>query len=315
MTPLQLELRTIQIADQVLKKQPVEDTLIELKSEWPKETYEAARQLAGHANAARGEPIIWIIGLHDKSRQVTGADDQELSQWYAQMKSHHEAGRAPDMLMQRTVPYQGKTLVAMLFDTQSPPYLVKNPEFGRTKGVRISLEMPWREATAARSATREDILRLLAPLELLPECQVLDIVATHGRRHGSNLDFHLEITVYLIPRSERRVVIPVQQCEGELDFGEVTVELHVEHMRSATSLHSQEERRRRSLIFEEPNSLVVEGPGVALFYVSAARSIDGITARRADVLFSMRPAGASMPIKIAETLTRRTEHQRFTWDR
>ncbi|XXX79036.1 hypothetical protein WMF30_09695 [Sorangium sp. So ce134] len=125
MNSRQLEARTIQIADQVINNHPIEDTVVELKSEWPKDSYEAARQLAGAANAARGENILWIIGIHDKSRRVTGADAQEMSQWYSQVKSHHDAGMAPDLITHVNVPYQDKMLTAMLFDTQRAPYLVK----------------------------------------------------------------------------------------------------------------------------------------------------------------------------------------------
>jgi hypothetical protein len=44
----------------------------------------AARKIAGHANAARGEPILWIIGLDEDDHQVTGASDVELADWWAQ---------------------------------------------------------------------------------------------------------------------------------------------------------------------------------------------------------------------------------------
>ena len=57
----------------------------------------AARKIAGHANAARGEPILWIIGLDEDDHQVTGASDVELADWWAQAT----AALSPDVVSAR----------------------------------------------------------------------------------------------------------------------------------------------------------------------------------------------------------------------
>lgn len=303
-TPRQLEARTIDIVDRVIANQPNEDDLVELKSEWPAGIYEAARQLAGHANAAHGERILWIIGVHDKSRRVTGADAQEMSQWYAQIKGHHDAGMAPELVTYLNVPYGENMLAAMLFDTQRAPYVVKNPEYGKQKGVFISLEVPWRQGTAVRSARREDLLRMLAPMELLPGCKVLDIARVNSLQHGRQLDFHLEFTLYLTPRSDRRVVIPIHDCEGEIRFANTVIQLSVDKMRSVASSFTKEDSSRRPLIFEEPNTLVFEGPGAFHVYATALRSTKDITDSHVGIVLTMLPAGSSVPIKITEVMTR-----------
>jgi hypothetical protein len=68
--------------DRVVRNQPVEDSRVELKAEWPRDPSRAARRLAGHANAARQEPILWLIGVDEGARSVPGADYANLAFWW-----------------------------------------------------------------------------------------------------------------------------------------------------------------------------------------------------------------------------------------
>ena len=47
-----------------------DDARVELKREWPTDRSRAARRIAGHANAAEGREIIWVIGVDEKKRQT-----------------------------------------------------------------------------------------------------------------------------------------------------------------------------------------------------------------------------------------------------
>lgn len=60
----QVEEKVLNAVETVLAGGSVEDSRIECKSDWP--SVDKVRQLAGHANAARGETIIWIIGIDEK---------------------------------------------------------------------------------------------------------------------------------------------------------------------------------------------------------------------------------------------------------
>lgn len=51
-----------------------------------------------------------------------------------------------------------KTIVALLFETTSAPFVIKVPNSDR-------LEIPWREGTRTRSATRAEVLRMLSLLQ------------------------------------------------------------------------------------------------------------------------------------------------------
>ena len=73
------------------------------------------------------------------------------------------------------IPVDNKTVVALLFETDRAPFVIKNQAYGSPGGGSVELEVPWRENTAIRSARRSDLIRLLAPLELLPEIEILDI--------------------------------------------------------------------------------------------------------------------------------------------
>src|SRR2546421_7601874 len=150
----QLESWTLEVLDRVTSGNPVEDSRVELKREWPKPT-EAARRIAGHANAAQGEPILWIIGVDDKAQSVIGADRKELADWYPSVVSQFD-DVAPE-LQDLAVPYHGATVVALLFETDRAPFLVKNP-----LGGHIDWEVPWRQGTKTQSIRRTNLIRLLS---------------------------------------------------------------------------------------------------------------------------------------------------------
>jgi hypothetical protein len=61
------------------------DFLVELKREWILEI-KAARRIAGHANAARGENYTLAIGV-DEKQGVIGADAANLASWYPAVES------------------------------------------------------------------------------------------------------------------------------------------------------------------------------------------------------------------------------------
>jgi hypothetical protein len=64
MNPTQIETWALRVIERVEARQPNEDSRVELKREWPAQPNRAARQIAGHVNAARGEPVLWLIGLN-----------------------------------------------------------------------------------------------------------------------------------------------------------------------------------------------------------------------------------------------------------
>src|SRR5207302_68735 len=97
---------------------------------------------------------------------------QEPTIWYDQIKKRFEGQMAPRMTPV-IVHVDNQAVMALLFETTQPPYLVANPKFGREHGEVISYEVPWRENTSVRSATHADLVRLLVPLRHLPQIRIL----------------------------------------------------------------------------------------------------------------------------------------------
>jgi hypothetical protein len=206
MLPSQIENWALQIIERIEKKQPIEDSRVELKSEWI-EPQKGARRLAGHANAARGEPILWLIGVHEDNG-VIGVEKEELPVWINKVKSCFD-GIAPSP-QDIAVPYNGKTVIALLFETDRAPFVIKVPEHGKAKGVP-SHEVPWREGTEVRTAQRTDLIKILVPKLKDPEIEILNgSLKLFEHQQDITWIFHLE--VYITPSIGSSFVIPFHRC-------------------------------------------------------------------------------------------------------
>jgi hypothetical protein len=217
MKSFQIESWALRVIDAVQANRPNEDFLVELKREWIEEK-EAARRIAGHANAARGENILWLIGVDEKgAEKIIGAELQELSNWYARVESCFDE-IAPRMIP-LNIPIDRKTIVALLFETERAPFVVKSPD-----GVgKIQREVPWRENTGLRSARRSDLIRILSPLEKLPNLEIIDLGIKIGAKKtylGQSYDvgdeYPKELVVnasmYIVGRQGEKVIFPVHRC-------------------------------------------------------------------------------------------------------
>lgn len=180
----ELELWARDIVEKVLSNQPVEDSRVELKSEWI-EPEKAARRLGGHANAARGDSILWLIGIDEKNRMLATIDPVEFESWFKSVQSHFD-GFAPRLLLDVNIRIEGSTVVSLYFDTvHEAPYVIKS-----SKGGYPDFIVPWREGTRLRAARRQDLLSILVPIRrfsaLLDELEFNRVIARTG---GSN-DFY-----------------------------------------------------------------------------------------------------------------------------
>lgn len=170
----QIELLTIQAVDRVLNGLGNEDSLVEFKSIWPDP--EKPRQLAGHANSARGEEILWIIGVDEQSGVLTQPPPVDLADWWARMSKGFDGQVVPE-LTDLQVPIENGTVTALLFQTDRAPYVINSKGGGGEK------EIPIPTGTRTRSANRFEILRLLTPAVALPQCLLLEAnVDVHERQ-------------------------------------------------------------------------------------------------------------------------------------
>lgn len=220
MNSRQIESWALRVIDCVKKGQPNEDFLVELKRDWIDQE-KAARRIAGHANAARGENILWLIGV-DENQGVIGVNITDLASWYSTVESCFNE-LAPRMIP-LNIPVDGKTVVALFFETDRAPFVVKNPVYGSKGAGAVELEVPWRENTSIRSARRSDLIRLLAPLERLPEIEIIDCDFTATIKgedsFGNYIPDALELSIklYVVPKNNNRIVIPFHRCKVEFEM-------------------------------------------------------------------------------------------------
>jgi hypothetical protein len=219
MSPRQIEAWAIRVIEQVENKQNIEDTLVELKHEWPAEPNKAARRIGGQANAARGEPVLWLIGIDEKAGMIVGAPFSEYANWYPTVEKEFD-GIAPRCIPLNIRHKDGKVVVALLFETDRAPYVVRNPVHGQPNGGPVSFEVPWRNGSRIDSARRADLFKLLTPVAKLPEVEVLAAgLWAHEVKQPSApsyIAWRLDVYLFISPRSEGRVVIPAHRCESSI---------------------------------------------------------------------------------------------------
>lgn len=247
MTPTQLEVWVHDIVQRLGNHQPVEDQRVELKSEWV-DASRAARRLAAHANAVRGEPVLWIVGLDEKSG-VVGADDSRFVDWFGKIRAQFDEV-SPALSLHVAVPVQGRTLVALLFASDRAPYLVKST----VSGTPI-LEVPWREAAATRSAHRSELLSLLTPFLRAPDVETLwarVIVRPAGPTGPPGWVWKLEARLYVVPRAAERLVFPFHRCSATVAQG--GTEMRLGPVRG--------EITGSQTIRAGPTEAIVDGPGL-----------------------------------------------------
>jgi hypothetical protein len=236
MKSIEIESWALRVLERVENHQPAEDSRVELKAEWPGDYAKTARQLAGHANAARGENLLWLIGA-DEARGIVGANNQELSDWLAKLQSPFDS-LYPALERCFNVPYKDKTVVALCFDTSRVPYVVRNPAFGKPEGGPAKFEVPWREGNSTRSATRSDLVLLLAPLVRMPKIEILKghVAYTISQRTDDSY-FACTLDLYFVPLDGSCLTFPFHKVNTALSgAGELISENFSIHMGSWASI-------------------------------------------------------------------------------
>ncbi|MCX5363200.1 ATP-binding protein [Streptomyces sp. NBC_00124] len=208
----QLELVTIQSVERVLEGHGNEDSLIEFKSEWPTES--KARQLAGHANSARGEEIVWIVGVDEKARKLTSPESVDLAQWWAQICKRFDGQVTPEMMDLVVQIGDRGSVTALAFQTDRAPYVVN------TQGGATEREVPIRDGTRTRSATRYELLKLLGPAKTVPVVTVLDASAVGSetiRQEVKRWGFSIRATLYVDQHIDDATFFPLHGMRAELE--------------------------------------------------------------------------------------------------
>ena len=285
----QLDMRVIELVDLVLAGGRVEDDLVECKGEWPDpQKRSAARQLAAHANKARDEPILWIIGLDEKSHALTSPSPVEFADWWAAMSSRFDPP-APELEHHRVVAVGDQQVVtALRFLTDGSPYVIKG---GGDDGT-LEREVPMRDGTRTRSARRDELLRLLVPAVAPPSAQLLSASLDTSYFGGSQgkprrTRLHLKATVFFQQPavSTGVVMLPAHLMHARLDFNSSVGPLQ----RALHYSTDQDGRYQPALPWQQDRPIVVTTPTI----------FHGVDRRRDGVVIT---GPGSLVVRTTETL-------------
>lgn len=304
----ELEEWVLRIADRVNTKQPIEDSRVELKSDWI-DPIKAARRIAGHANAAHGEDILWVIGI-DEDNGVVGASKQEQHEWLKKVENSFD-DICPELRIEPlVVSVDAKSVVAFLFSTSRAPYVVSNPAYGSQGGGPVEREIPWRSATGIRSAKRSDLIRLLGPVERRPKIeivsgflQVSETGATQTNNAGSVFESRLYMDIYVTYRAAGDLVIPFHRCHGSislLNSGERSELNSIQLQRSRRGVHMQDSRDPTPNVSISPQDVIIKGPGmVQINALLPDMDVSPGFSEKANVSISLRPVDSDESIDIS----------------
>lgn len=299
-----LEARVLRIVERVQAGRPVEDATVELKTRWPVDASKAARRIAGHANAARGVPILWLIGIDEKGRTIVGAYHRELADWYPRVVSEFD-DLAPELLDDLIIPVEGgKDVVALQFETARAPYVVKN----RSDGP-VEREVPWRQGTRVRSAKRSDLLRMLSPRSELPTFDTIyaKLRASMGPDDSEGLHWHLDVHLYVGLRGETLVAIPVHKCAAAFEvpqFFQSTPFNRLEFFRLDVPSDSSGRHRGSPTIDATPHDLLIRGPGAVRLSADGQTPLGPQPATDARVVLIFAPHDSELSARLCIELTR-----------
>ncbi len=306
MRPSHIESWALEIVDLVRSGTPVEDSRVELKATWI-DPGRAARRVAGHANAARGAPILWLIGV-DEKYGVVGVDSGQFLRWHRQMCACFD-GLAPPVT-DLIIPVNNSSLVALLFETERAPFVVQNPVFGNQGGGPVQWEVPWREGTAIRSAGRRELLRVLTPMQPRPDFEVLSGMlqaSLTGAEEGA-LFWQLSLSLYNVTLSEDRIVIPFHKCRGSFTIGEHQSwtsfdSLLLRPPYRVGGFSSSLQAMLSLTIQGTPEEVFLTGPGKLLLEAEARRPmLEDVGDAPVRVSISLLPIDADYPLKLDLTL-------------
>jgi hypothetical protein len=309
-----IEGRVLDLVERVVNGGRIEDFRVECKATWPLAA-RAARQIAAHANAARREPILWIIGLDEDDHQVRGASDVELADWWAQVLAALDEGIAPGLTPLVVPVGAGQAVVVLYMTTDRAPYVVKR----QNEHGPFEREVPWRDGNRTRSAHRHELVRLLLAAVAPPDATAVELLLTAIHHQATTAAAsnqpakpeRIELvpygTVFFGPPSSPVVVLPAHLMTGLIDFTPDQPESGELEPRPFTARFSQRRVRMGGIAFREefidPHPLGVDvrlgdvyvaGPGTLEVAGSVTMPFDA-----RDALLAVQQVGVQLTLPVA----------------
>lgn len=303
----ELEEWVLRIAKRVNNNEPIEDSRIELKATWI-DPIKAARRIAGHANAAHGEDILWIIGIDEESG-VVGAPKKEQHEWLKRVENEFDDIFPELRIEPLAIPLDGDTVIAFLFRTTRAPYVVSNSVFGTPNGGPVEREIPWRSATGIRSAKRSDLIRLLGPVARRPKLEIVSGYLKVIRTGDSNINVlghyfhsHVCMDLYVTYRSTGDLIIPFHRCQGDfcvLNSGERLELESISLRRSFRGRVAQDTREYTPNVTISPQDAIFRGSGMVQFNANLPDiDVSSNFSEKVNINITLREADTDDPIEI-----------------
>lgn len=297
MNLIQLESWVRDVCDRVTAKQPMEDARVELKRDWPVDHARAARRIAGHANAARGTDILWLIGV-DEDAGVVGANSNDTAAWWTIVRSNFDEG-APNLLQDHVFDVEGQAVVALLFGTEGAPFIVRVAKAGND----IDREIPWREGTQIRTARRRDVIRVLSRAVAAPEAELLAaVVGFTPEVHRQRSYISVELEMFFTPRDDRLIVLPVHRASIRVEPNDGPEIICPSPRFYVSNTETTGAFSPSSATLTGPCRVILRGYG----------SSSGLGANELRVTATMPVAGDAPPVVVTAILTR-DPSQRAAW--
>ncbi len=272
----------------------------------------AARRLAAMANAAQGEPLLWIIGAVPKDADggedsgenaIAVPGDKELEDWLMEVRTVFE-GVAPHV---EKLPFQneeGQPLLALHVETDRAPFVIyrgsssKVRQKGNGEGHRpatVRTEIPWLDGEGeVRGIRRLELLRMITPLRSLPSLELISAELKFWENVNRNLDrrstyyWSLDATVYVVPRENGRIVLPFRQCRVTIESREGTV-----FSSQADQVNLTADKADASVIQNE-TALMISGIGQFYLFASGTTPAEEPPLKfPLQAVLSVRPAAAT----------------------
>jgi hypothetical protein len=168
----------------------------------------------------RGEEILWVVGPDEKAGKIYNVEYSEFSTWWGKVHGCFDEMLAPVCSQHLPIPLDGDTtIVAMLFETDRAPYVVKNSD-----GGAITYEVAWRDGERTRSAHRSELLKILSPLQRVPKVEITDgKLQVNVEDGGRRTRFKLDLDLYVIPLDDRGVYLPARHTSASLRIDDALV--------------------------------------------------------------------------------------------
>jgi hypothetical protein len=191
----------LQVVHQITAHAPFEITHVELKSQLP-DPKKFASHLAGLANAAGAHPVLVLIGV-DQNHGLVGCPAFEVGDWYQTLRSCYEYGEAPTLAYANILEMDEKTIAALVFESDNPPYVVGDSKQGGPRTV------PWRYGSNTGVAGRRELLSILLRRKREPE---LEFMKAELRARKDVVQAHVDVFVYPAEPADE-ITIPLHRVD------------------------------------------------------------------------------------------------------